>query len=80
MDTGTQGDSKNCGSGGMCGKGCGIYGGGRHWMHVVVKIAIALIVFWAGVQFGELKAIVRSGYSQSGMMGGYPTGMMYRGY
>ncbi len=44
---------------------------GQHWMHMVIKIAIALIIFWAGVQFGELKGIIRGGYGGYGMMGGY---------
>ena len=44
-------------------------------MHVVVKIAVAIFIFWCGVQFGELKAAIRSAYYGSdygyGMMSGY---------
>ncbi|MFA5942060.1 MAG: hypothetical protein WC798_00065 [Candidatus Paceibacterota bacterium] len=79
------GECAKCGMG-MCGE--------KHWMHVVIKIAIALIIFWAGVQFGELKGMLRAtygGYSGVnygyGMMGSYGTGnrvygpgMMYRVY
>ncbi len=36
--------------------GCG------HWGHIVIKILVALFIFWAGVQFGELKAMVRGAY------------------
>lgn len=57
-----------------------MHGGHRHWKYVVIKILVALFIFWCGVQFGELKALVRGGYSGYGMMGGYPSGMMYRGY
>jgi len=53
--------------GGMCGQ--------HHWMHIIIKIAVALIIFWAGVQFGELKSIVRNAYYGGGfgygMMSGY---------
>jgi len=40
----------------------------RHWRHIVIRILVALFIFWAGVQFGELKALVRS-YAGYGMMG-----------
>ena len=46
---------------GMCGQ--------HHWMHIVIKILVALFIFWCGVQFGELKSAIRSGYY--GMMSGY---------
>ena len=55
---------------------CG-YGmhGHRHWRHVIIKILVALFIFWAGVQFGELKALVHgSGYFNATY--GYGPGMM----
>jgi hypothetical protein len=46
------GEGCECGChGGMCG---GMWG--HHWGHMVIKIFIVLFIFWAGVQFGELKA------------------------
>lgn len=61
---------------------CSMHGtiGRNHWMHVVIKISIALIVFWAGVQFGELRATVRGGEYGYRMMGGYYGGQVNRGY
>lgn len=44
----------------------------RHWQHIIIKVLVALFIFWAGVQFGELKALVHSylgGYGGYGMMG-----------
>jgi len=54
-----------CEKGGMCGQ--------HHWMHVIIRIAVAILIFWAGVQFGELKSIIRAEYSNYGygMMGSY---------
>lgn len=55
----------------MCSKHGVLHGmcGQHHWMYVVIKILVALFIFWAGVQFGELKSAIRSGYY--GMMSGY---------
>lgn len=55
----------DCGTGGhgMCGQG--------HWGHILVKILVALFIFWVGVQFGELKSVLHRGYSSYGMMGAY---------
>lgn len=50
--------------GGMCGQ--------HYWMHVIVKICVALFIFWCGVQFGELKSAIRSAFHA----GGYGYGMM----
>ena len=59
--------------------GCGICDGAHgqhHWMHLVIKIAIAIFIFWCGVQFGELKGAFRGAagygtYPGYGMMGWY---------
>lgn len=40
--------------GGMCRQ--------HHWMHIIIKILVALFIFWCGVQFGELKSLLHSGY------------------
>ena len=68
---------------GSCAK-CGVHGtcGQHHWMHIVIKIAIALIIFWAGVQFGELKGLIHGAYGGygRGMMGGYYGGEVNRAY
>lgn len=76
--------------GGTCGckQGCGCYGGGGNWggghhhhgpWRILVKILILVIVFWVGMQFGELRAyrgeMGRGGYGGRGaMMGGYGYG------
>jgi len=49
---------------GMCGQ--------HYWMHVIIKILVALFIFWCGVQFGELKSVIRSAFHT----GGYGYGMM----
>lgn len=55
-------------------KYCGACAHGN-WKHIIIKILVALFIFWAGVQFGELKGMIRAGYSNSGygygMMGGW---------
>ncbi|MDD3531535.1 MAG: hypothetical protein PHV99_03045 [Candidatus Pacebacteria bacterium] len=63
----------------------------HHWMHIVIKIFVALFIFWCGVQFGELKSAIRSalwsgdyGYGMMNSYGiersqgyyGVPSGMM----
>ena len=35
--------------------------GHSSWGNTVVKILLALFIFWCGVQFGELKALVHGG-------------------
>ncbi len=60
--------------GGCGGHGMGYMHGHRHWAHIIIKICVALFIFWCGVQFGELKALLHGGYSSFGgyeMMGGY---------
>ena len=48
------GEECECG----CHKGmCGMRGH-HHWGHIIVKLFIVLFIFWAGMQFGELKATV----------------------
>lgn len=70
MDKEMKGDCPMCQKGwmgsGMCGQ--------HHWMHIIIKIAVALLIFWCGVQFGELKSAVRNAYSYYG--GGFGYGMM----
>ena len=49
-----------CGScaAGSCGSGCGC---GHRGMKILVKLAILAIVFWAGTEFGEKKALMQGG-------------------
>lgn len=72
MDT-QQGHSGEHGCGDCHGHGVvGDMCGHRHWQHVIIKVLVAIFIFWAGVQFGELKALVHSyfsGYQGYGMMG-----------
>ncbi|MCX6786675.1 MAG: hypothetical protein NTU85_02585 [Candidatus Kaiserbacteria bacterium] len=53
----------------------------HHWMHLVIKIFIALFIFWCGVQFGELRTTIHGGYGNHRMMGSYEQSrnMMYYG-
>ncbi len=63
-------DMKEHGGGCMCSMCGGGMWGHHHWGHMLVKLVIVLFIFWAGVQFGELKAIVEN--SNFGpMMGGW---------
>ena len=39
--------------------------------HILIKVLVALFIFWAGMQFGELKGMLRGGWG-----GGYGYGMM----
>ena len=52
---------------GMCETLCG----NSHWAYIVIKILVALFIFWAGVQFGELKAMIHQNYGGDRMMGTY---------
>ncbi len=45
--------------------------GRGHWGHILIKVLVAVFIFWCGVQFGELKALFHGGYSGYGMMGTY---------
>lgn len=70
MDTSETKGQHSCKSCGTC-DGCGHdshFGmcGHGHWGHVLLKIAVALIIFWCGVQFGELKAVLHGGYAMHG--------------
>lgn len=56
----------------------------RHWRHVVIRILVALFIFWAGVQFGELKAVIHQyasyGYGYSMMnWGGQSDRIFFQG-
>jgi hypothetical protein len=42
----------------------------HHWRHVIIKILVALFIFWCGVQFGELKALVHAAYGYQSFGGG----------
>ena len=58
---------------------CFMHGHGRrHWGHILVKVLVAVFIFWCGVQFGELKSVLHGGYGYGyngyGMMGSYTTG------
>lgn len=43
------------------GMGCGMCGH-HHWSHLVIKALIILFVFWAGMEFGEVRALVHGNY------------------
>lgn len=62
---------ENNGSG-ECGHCMNMCGHGQ-WTHILIKVFVALFIFWAGMQFGELKGIVRAEYG-----GGYGYGHGYR--
>ena len=54
---------------------------GHHWSHMIIRLLIVLFIFWAGMEFGEVRELLRSGYGGPVMMmneGGYGGGM--RGY
>ena len=74
-------DAKETRGGACCDGGhssvCGM--GGSHWKHLIIKIAIAIFIFWCGIQFGELRAMLRGAYQGYGPTTGYSGGMM-RGY
>ena len=73
----------NCDSCGSCDKGSTCSADGSHgmgycrlrWGTIAIKIAVALLVFWAGMQFGEQKAFMRiaqfDGFGGAGMMRGF---------
>lgn len=65
MDTKEMQGHSECGNCGACGHG--------HSRHILIKVLIGLFIFWLGVQFGELKSVLRAGYFQHGygMMGSY---------
>jgi hypothetical protein len=65
---GENGDCPMCEKGAMCGGMCRQH----HWMHIIIKILVALFIFWCGVQFGELKSVIHNAYYGSG----YGYGMM----
>ena len=48
---------------GMCGR--------RHWMHLLIKILIAVFIFWCGVKFGELQGMIRADHYNYGNYSGY---------
>ena len=66
MDTNTTHEHgcESCHGHGMIGDMCGH----RHWRHIIIKVLVAIFIFWCGVQFGELKALIHS-YTGYGMMG-----------
>jgi hypothetical protein len=56
--------------------------GHGHWSNVLIKILVALFIFWCGIQFGELRGYMRGGYYDQGTDQGYSQyrggpGMMY---
>ncbi len=73
--------AKKCGCGcSGCGEGGCWYGAGwcghGNWKHALMKIVVAIFIFWCGVQFGALRSYWHGGY---GMMNGYGTGGSYYG-
>lgn len=67
-------ESGACCSIGSC-DGCGC-GCGHKAVRIIVKIALIVIIFWAGVQFGKNKAMY--GYQKYGRM--MQGGMMEQQY
>ena len=68
----TQGHPEGCKCGvchgnAMLGCACGR----RHWVRILIKVVIIVFVFWAGVQFGELKGMLRGEYYRYGMIGSH---------
>jgi len=41
------------------------------WVHIIIKILVAIFIFWCGVQFGELKGAFHGGYPGYRAMGLY---------
>ena len=75
MDNKDMKEHSGCGDCGSWSHGTGMgMCGHTHWAHIVIKIFVAIFIFWAGVQFGELKGMIRAEYSGSGYGNGY--GMM----
>ena len=72
MDKEHEGCECGC-HGGVCG---GMWGH-HHWGHMIIKLFIVLFIFWAGVQFGELKAAVDN-FTAGGMGGGYGHNVYYQ--
>jgi hypothetical protein len=68
MEIKEHGEGCVCGACQGHGATCGMWGH-HHWGHMIIKFFIVLFIFWAGVQFGELKATVDNFYS--GGMGGW---------
>ncbi|NNM83781.1 hypothetical protein HKL94_00995 [Candidatus Parcubacteria bacterium] len=50
--------------------GYGMRGGmcRHHFGHILIKLLIAVFIFWCGVQFGELEGILHDGYGNFRMM------------
>lgn len=81
MDTkGMQGHPEGCRcalcqgqamGGGMCGH--------HHGGHLIIKILLAIFIFWCGIQLGELKAMLYHEYPGYGMMGSYGDGNQWYG-
>lgn len=45
--------------------------GPHFWIRVIVKILVAIFIFWCGVQFGELRGMLHGGYPNYRMMSPY---------
>ncbi len=59
----------------MCSSCGGGLWGHHHWGHMLIKLIIVLFIFWAGVQFGELKFMIQNSYY--GGMGGFGGNTFY---
>jgi len=79
MDTKDMKEHSGCGDCGSWGHGLGMGTcSHNHWAHIIIKIFVAIFIFWAGVQFGELKGMIRADYGYGhgyGMMGSYSNGL-----
>ncbi len=63
--------------------GWGLCSGSHHSaLHLLIKIGIVWIIFWAGMQFGELRSDAHQGYMMGAQSwdGGSMMGNYQRGY
>jgi hypothetical protein len=77
------GKCEMCGRAPMCGCGCGCgWAHGHRAFRIILRIIIALVIFWVGVKVGEVGVALQL-HSNGGFRGGYsntynPGGPMMR--
>lgn len=60
------GHPEGCQCMGCRGDVCSNRYGHHHWCWILLRIFAAILIFWLGFQFGELKTIMREGYPDYG--------------
>jgi hypothetical protein len=81
-------DKKVCACGGSCGGNCeggscggmhmhGCHCGKHHFLKVIFKLVILIIIFWCGFQLGEMTGFIRGEYGRGAMGGGFGTMRSY---